>query len=137
MKPVLHILVAEDDADTRDFMEAWLTGIGHRVTLCANGQEAVTVMASAETPIDLVVMDMQMPIMDGMTATRQIRLSPRHGEVPIVCVSAKASGTTEREGLAAGCDIYLMKPCWEDTILGGMTEAMIRRGRLGPHESLE
>jgi CheY-like chemotaxis protein len=137
MKRKLNVLVAEDDTPTLEFMAAMLTSLGHHVTACQNGREALDAVRRRAPTIDVVLMDIQMPVMDGLEATRQLRAGPEGAALPIICLSAKASGSTEQAGLAAGCDRYLTKPCWEEEILAAMGQVMTARGLLSPGESLD
>jgi CheY-like chemotaxis protein len=137
MKRRLNVLVAEDDTATLEFMHAMLSSLGHHVTACQNGHEAVEAVRRGAPAIDVVLMDIQMPVMDGLEATRRLRGGPEGAVLPIICLSAKASGSTEQAGLAAGCDCYLTKPCWEEDILAAMSRVMTTRGLLRPGESLE
>jgi len=100
------VLIAEDHEDSRDALCTLLEAFGYRVHLAANGFEAVA-EARAHRP-DLILMDMMMPGMDGMEATRTLRSDPDFTRVPIVAVTAM-EGARERV-LAAGCDDWVAKP---------------------------
>lgn len=103
------ILVAEDSADTRAVLRRMLAYRGYRVVEAADGREAVEVAAS-ECP-DLVLMDLNMPVMDGLAATERIReLKDRCGDVPVVAVTAFDTYGIREAALEAGCNAYLLKP---------------------------
>ncbi len=103
------ILVAEDSADTRAVLCRVLAFNGYRVVEAADGREAVEV-ALSECP-DLVVMDLNMPVMDGLAATERIReLKDRCGKVPVVAVTAFDTYGMREAAVEAGCDAYLLKP---------------------------
>jgi two-component system sensor histidine kinase/response regulator len=107
----MRILVAEDDPANRELMQALLVRRGHRVTLVDEGRAAV--QACATVPFDLVLMDVQMPEMDGIAATaairrREARTGGRH--VPILALTARALTGNAEHCLAAGMDGYLTKP---------------------------
>ena len=105
----MEILLAEDNAVNQILICALLSQAGHRVTIVANGQEAVA-MAS-ERLFDVILMDMQMPVLDGLAATRLIRQLPNaRGEVPIVAITADAA--LDRRGRYAdvGLTDFLTKP---------------------------
>jgi len=107
--PGQRILLAEDSVANRMVHSAFLKRIGFIVDAVADGQEAVNAIQSL--PYDLVLMDVDMPIMDGITATRKIRDSGGlHANVTIIGVSAHAPETVGKECLAVGMDEYLMKP---------------------------
>ena len=103
------ILVAEDSADTRAVIGRALAFRGYRVVEAADGSEAVEV-ATSECP-DLVVMDLNMPVMDGLAATERIReLKDRCGNIPVVVVTAYDTYGMKEAALEVGCDAYLLKP---------------------------
>lgn len=105
----LRVLVAEDNAINQQFVAALLTKAGHRVTVAANGQQAVA--AVRDGAFDAVLMDVQMPDVDGIEATRQIRaLPPPKNRVPVIALTAHAMTGAKEEYLAAGMDDYLAKP---------------------------
>ena len=105
-----HVLVAEDNPVNQQIVERALARKGYRVTMAANGREAVE--AFGRNSVDLVLMDVQMPEMDGFEATRAIRLRERQtgGRVPIVALTAHARGEDRDRCLACGMDDYLSKP---------------------------
>jgi two-component system, cell cycle response regulator DivK len=103
------ILVAEDSADTRAVLCRVLAFNGYRVVEAVNGREAVE-LAMSECP-DLVVMDLNMPVMDGLEATERIReLRDKCGDIPIVAVTAFDTYGMREAAEEAGCDAYLLKP---------------------------
>jgi signal transduction histidine kinase/DNA-binding response OmpR family regulator len=106
----LHILIAEDNAVNQRLLSRLLEKRGHRVTLVANGLEATA--AVAEGDFDLVLMDVQMPIMDGLEATKAIRETARDKikRQPVVALTAHAMKGDNERCLAAGMDGYLTKP---------------------------
>jgi len=102
------VLVVEDFEDNRFMMRRLLEMSGYRVIEAVNGEQAVEVAAS-ERP-DLILMDLSLPKLDGLAATRRIRQSRGLGEVPIVAVSAHDTSDFHADALAAGCDEYVTKP---------------------------
>ncbi|MFJ6023695.1 ATP-binding protein [Brevundimonas sp. NPDC092305] len=105
----LNVLVVEDHPVNRMILDAWMASAGHASTSAENGQIAVDM--SAERKFDLIVMDVNMPVMDGLTATRAIRAgSGLNRETPIVVLSASARTEDHEAGLDAGADAYLNKP---------------------------
>ncbi len=123
----LRILVAEDNAVNAMLLQSMLERSGHRVALVGNGAEAVEA-AAAET-FDVAVMDMQMPVMDGVEATRRIRaLGGAAAGLPIVALSADAVVENRRLYEGVGLDAFLTKPVdWE--VLG---EALLRAAAARP-----
>ncbi len=105
----LNVLVVEDHPVNRMILEAWMSSAGHTSTTAENGQIALD-MASGQR-FDLIVMDVNMPVMDGLTATRGIRAGGgANCETPIVVLSASARTEDHEAGLEAGADAYLNKP---------------------------
>ena len=102
------ILLVEDTEDNRFMMRRLLEMAGYSVIEATNGEEAVR-LAESEHP-DLILMDLSLPIIDGLAATRAIRQLEGLKQVPIVAVSAHASSDFQAEALAAGCDSYTTKP---------------------------
>ena len=107
--PPLSILLAEDNAFNQKLFLQLLAKGGHRVTAVANGREAVE--AAANGGFDVVLMDMQMPVMDGLEAAQAIRrLPPPAGTVAIVALTANAMRDSIDRCLAAGMDDHVSKP---------------------------
>ncbi|WP_051140727.1 PAS domain S-box protein [Azospirillum brasilense] len=109
--PPLRILAVDDNAVNRDIVRGLLVRGGHSVVTAADGDEAVRTVERSEEPFDVVLMDVQMPGMDGLTATRLIRAlpAPRNG-VPVIALTAHASGSSLPECVAAGMNGFVPKP---------------------------
>lgn len=101
------VLVAEDYADTRAMMRYLLQHFGYEVFEAADGKEAVE--KTRETTPDLILMDISMPIMDGLTATQMIRQLEGGGKIPIIAVTAYGK-SYYRQAIEAGCDDLINKP---------------------------
>jgi CheY-like chemotaxis protein len=103
------VLVAEDSADTRAVLRQVLASYGYRVVEAADGREAVELSLN-ECP-DLIVMDLNMPVMDGLAATERVReLRGRCRNVPIVAVTAYDTYGMREAAVEVGCNAYLLKP---------------------------
>jgi two-component system cell cycle response regulator DivK len=102
------ILVVEDQEDLRGVLRTLLSGSGYTVLEAADGQAGV-VKALSERP-DLILMDIQLPMLDGYDATRQIKADPKLKATPIIAVSSFAMKGDEEKARAAGCDHYVTKP---------------------------
>ncbi len=100
------ILLVEDNDDNWDMLSRRLSRRGFEVERAVDGAEAV---AKANGGVDLVLMDVNLPVMDGLEATRRIRAA-ESGRVPIIALSAHALSTDEDKALAAGADAYHTKP---------------------------
>ena len=102
------VLLAEDNDATVEVTQKQLEFLGYRVALARNGVEAVA-RAIAELP-DLIVMDVHMPVMDGLEAACQIRKDPKTHSIPILAATAKALSGDREKCLASGCNDYIAKP---------------------------
>jgi two-component system, cell cycle response regulator DivK len=103
-----RILVVEDQEDLRGVLRTLLGGSGYEVIEAADGQAGVA-KAQAERP-DLILMDIQLPVLDGYDATRQIKANADLKATPIIAVSSFAMKGDEEKARAAGCDHYVTKP---------------------------
>ena len=121
-QPPRTILVVDDFDDTRLLLRTWLERRGFRVVEAENGIEAVD-FANSESP-DLIIMDMEMPQLDGLSATRRIRQQAKHADVPIVAVSAYGADQFRALALEAGCDEYVSTP-FEPIALEGIIRQLM------------
>lgn len=117
------ILVVDDFDDTRLLLRTFLEKRGFRVVEAENGVDAVA-QAESESP-DLIIMDMQMPQLDGLSATRKIREVEQLHSVPIVAVSAYGADQFRQLALDAGCDEYVSTP-FEPEALEGLIRSLVR-----------
>src|SRR4051812_34653462 len=102
------VLLVEDTEDNRFMMSRLLDMAGYRVVEARNGEEAVK-LAREEKPA-LILMDLSLPIIDGLAATRLIRQIPGLQSTPIIAVSAHDTSDFQTEALSAGCNSYITKP---------------------------
>lgn len=102
------VLLVEDTEDNRFMMRRLLEMTGYRVVEAMNGEEAVR-LAEAEKP-QLILMDLSLPVIDGLAATRLIRKLPRFEVIPIIAVSAHDTSDFQMEAIQAGCNSYITKP---------------------------
>lgn len=103
-----RILVIEDQPDNRRILRDLLGSVGYDLTEAANG--ALGVVSALSEPPDLILMDIQMPEMDGYEATRRIKADPRGAVIPIIVVTSFALSGDEAKARDAGCDDYIAKP---------------------------
>ena len=103
-----RILVVEDQADTRQIIRDMLAPTDYEIIEAENGEQALATIARQRP--DLILMDIQLPIMDGYTATRQIKSDPALRSIPIIAVTSYALREKENKARAAGCDDYVPKP---------------------------
>ena len=105
----LRILLAEDNIVNQNLVKIMLGKAGHRVELANNGREAIEKLIKTDDPFDLIFMDIQMPVMDGLEATKIIR-SRGYGDIPIIALTASAMEEDRVSCLKVGMDDYLAKP---------------------------
>jgi two-component system, cell cycle response regulator DivK len=110
-----HILVVDDDEDIRSIYAESLELNGFRVSLASDGQQALDV-AFAEPPA-AVVMDLDMPVMDGLTATHKLKQDARTTQSLVIVVTGSARPAELQRAHLAGCDALLSKPCPPDVII--------------------
>jgi two-component system, cell cycle response regulator DivK len=103
-----RILIVEDQEDLRGVLRDLLTGSGYAVLEASDGQSGIAT-AKSERP-DLILMDIQMPLLDGYEATRQIKADPTLKATPVIAVSSFAMKGDEEKARTAGCDDYITKP---------------------------
>jgi two-component system, cell cycle response regulator DivK len=103
-----RILIIDDQEDLRGVLRDLLSGSGYAVVEAADGRDGVA-KAKSERP-DLILMDIQLPLVDGYEATRQIKADPTLAKTPVIAVSSFAMKGDEEKARAAGCDHYVTKP---------------------------
>jgi two-component system cell cycle response regulator DivK len=103
-----RILVVEDQEDNRQILRDLLSGAGFEVIEAEDG-EAGLAAAAASKP-DLILMDIQLPILDGHEATRRLKADATLRDIPVIAVTSYALGGDENKARAAGCDAYITKP---------------------------
>jgi two-component system cell cycle response regulator DivK len=103
-----RILIIEDQEDNRAILRDVLSTAGYELIEAADGGEGVE-LAQKERP-DLILMDIQLPVLDGYEATRRIKANPELKAIPIIAVTSYALSGDEAKARAAGCDGYVTKP---------------------------
>ncbi len=121
-----RVLVVEDDVRSVFALSSVLEPKGATVDIARNGREALAALASGPEP-DLVLMDMMMPEMDGITAIKEIRAQHQHAKLPIIALTAKAMRDDRDRCIAAGANDYMAKPIDVDKLLS-LTRVWMRRG---------
>ena len=106
--PPRTVLVVDDERDSRDLAGELLAHAGYKVLYAANGLEAVNV--ASQWRVDLIVMDMMMPVMDGVTAIRRLKSDMLTARIPILAVTGDAGNALKEAATTAGCDTYITKP---------------------------
>jgi two-component system, cell cycle response regulator DivK len=117
-----RILVVEDQADNRQIIRDMLAGTDYEITEVENGEEALAAVAKQQP--DLILMDIQLPIMDGYTATRKIKADPDLRSIPIIAVTSYALDGEGQKARAAGCDGYVPEPYSPRQLLAKIQQCM-------------
>lgn len=112
-----HVLLAEDNRVNQEVTCALLESLGISATVAGNGRMAVETFRKTPEAFDLIVMDVQMPVMDGLQATREIRALPEGKHVPIVAMTANAFEEDGRRCIEAGMDVHVSKPLEPDGLM--------------------
>ena len=128
---MFHILVADDDKNTRRLMQAVLQADGYDVITAENGEAALEAMEREK--VDLVVLDIMMPKMDGYEFTKTLRAA--NNNLPILMVSAKQLPADRKRGFLAGTDDYMTKPIDEEEMLLRI-RALLRRAKIATERRL-
>ena len=115
-----RVLTVEDHEDNRRIVRDLLTSVGYEVIEAVTGEEGVR-LAEAERP-DLILMDIQLPGLDGYEATRRIKANPALRQIPIIAVTSYALSGDDLKAREAGCDAYVTKPFSPRALLAKIRE---------------
>lgn len=128
MAEKLHktVLIVEDEFFLAETIRARLEFLGYDVAYAENGEEALKLLR--ETRVDLVIMDVMMPVMDGYTATEKIKDDEKLKKIPVVFLTARAREEDRERAMASGADDYLAKPFRSEELMS-MVEKWIPRGK--------
>ena len=126
-KPAFRVLLAEDVKLNQMLTQKLLARSGYQIDIAENGVQAIEAMKTAD--YDVILMDVQMPQMDGIEATKQIRQLPGTKKfVPIIALTAQAENNTEDDLRAAGMDDYISKPINFDILFSKLSTLAAKRG---------
>ena len=117
-----RILVVEDQEDNRRILRDMLGNAGYELIEAESGEEALKAVET-QRPV-LILMDIQLPVMDGYEATRRIRSKPELRSIPIIAVTSYALAGDEAKALAIGCNAYVAKPFSPRALLGKVREQL-------------
>ena len=115
-----HILIVEDQEDNRRILRDMLGNAVYELIEVESGEEALASVAKQRP--DLILMDIQLPVMDGYEATRRIRSNPELNSIPIIAVTSYALAGDEAKALATGCNAYVSKPYSPRALLAKVRE---------------
>ncbi|PWC88732.1 Fis family transcriptional regulator [Azospirillum sp. TSO5] len=108
-------MTVDDSRTMRDMVSFTLRGAGYEVVEAADGQQAMSAIAA--TKVDLVITDLNMPVMDGLTLIRKLRAIPAHRTLPILMLTTEADESKKAEGRAAGATGWIVKPFNPDKLV--------------------
>ena len=128
----LTVLVVDDDKEIRDGIEIYLKNEGYHVLKAGDGVEALNVLDQSD--VHLIILDIMMPNMDGITATFKIR---EQKNIPILMLSAKSESTDKIHGLSVGADDYVTKPFHPLELMARVKSMLRRYTQLGPINGVE
>ena len=117
-----RILVVEDQADNRQIIRDMLASTDYEITEAENGEQGLAAIAKQQP--DLILMGIQLPIMDGYTATRRIKADPGLRSIPVIAVTSFALNGEEQTARAAGCDGYVQEPYSPRQLLAKIQQCM-------------
>lgn len=123
-----RILLVEDNEMNRDMLSRRLIRKGYEVVMATDGQQGVA-MAASERP-DLILMDMSLPVLDGWTATQQIKADSATASIPVIALTAHAMASDEQKAREAGCDDFDTKPIELTRLLEKMQAQLARVGKV-------
>ncbi|KAA0581625.1 response regulator [Azospirillum sp. Sh1] len=109
------VMTVDDSRTMRDMVSFTLRGAGYEVVEAADGQQAMSAIAA--TKVDLVITDLNMPVMDGLTLIRRLRAIPAHRTLPILMLTTEADESKKAEGRAAGATGWIVKPFNPDKLV--------------------
>jgi CheY-like chemotaxis protein len=138
----INILAVEDDPFSMNFLKAQITELGHHIIMAADGSKALDILRSQAADIDVVLMDREMPVMDGLTTVRHMKQDNNLRNIPVVMVTSADTMKEMQEGLEAGVFYYLTKPVKEEMLRSVLSAALREaqqsktlREELGKHKS--
>ena len=117
-----RILAVDDSAAMRQMVGITLTGAGHEVQQAADGREALTI--AERQKFDLVITDVNMPVMDGLTLVRHLRNLPSYRGIPLLVLTTEATTERKLEGKAAGATGWLVKPFNPERLLATVAKVL-------------
>jgi two-component system cell cycle response regulator DivK len=115
-----RILIVEDQEDNRRILRDLLTSVGFEIVEALTGEEGVR--RAEESRPDLILMDIQLPGLDGYDATRRIKANPALRAIPVIAVTSYALSGDDLKAFAAGCDAYVTKPFSPRALLAKIRE---------------
>ena len=125
--PASVILIVDDHADTREMYSMYLASQGMRIVVAGDGVTAIR-MAVADRP-DVIVMDLSLPVIDGLETIRRLKRDGSTAHIPIVACTGRVDGGSGESAIEAGCDAYVLKPCLPEHLLKEIRTLLARANR--------
>lgn len=122
-KPI-NILAVEDDGFSMSFLKAQVADLGHTMLQAENGEDALATLKARHADIDVVLMDREMPVMDGLAAVKRMKEDQKLRNIPVIMVTGASSTEEMQEGLEAGVFYYLTKPVKEEMLRSVLSAAV-------------
>ncbi|MCC7416734.1 MAG: response regulator [Acidobacteria bacterium] len=110
-----RVLLVDDYPDAREMYSEYLQFSGFEVVEAGNGMEAL--QRALDSPPDIILMDLSLPVMDGWEATRRLKADPRTAQIPVVALTGHALAGISEGARKAGCDAFVTKPCLPDELV--------------------
>lgn len=126
----MDVLVVDDEPTNCEIARIILETAGYRVMVASNALDALSLCHDQETGVDLVLMDVQMPVMNGIEAIRRLRGHPVTHATPVLCISAKVDGLVKDQALEAGCNHFLEKPYTRSQLLHALQHTLDQSARI-------
>lgn len=121
----MRVLLVEDHTDTLELFVTFLEADGFTVETAITGRQAID--KATASPPDAIVLDLELPGMDGLAAARHLRADPRTKHIPIVACSAHAFPQDEAKAQDVGCDAFVVKPCLPTDIVAAVRRVLAAR----------
>ena len=125
MAPARLILIVEDDTDNREGYAEYLTYLGYRVAQAADGESALK--AARRLHPDVILLDLALPVLDGWEVARQVKSDPRTRDILVVALSACVFPSDVKRATSSGCDLFLDKPCYPQTVADEIQRLIVAR----------
>lgn len=124
-----RVLVVEDDPDVRDVLTRILGRAGYAAMTATNGADAI-IVARQQQP-DLILMDLMLPMLGGLEATRRLKADPRTAQIPVLALTGRLLADAEAQARSAGCAGLILKPCPAKRLLAHVATFMGRSDAVG------
>ena len=118
----ISVLLVEDNLVNQLVAKELLLSMQAKVTIANNGQQAISILA--EQAFDVILMDIQMPIMDGLTAAKAIRAQKKYEKLPIIAMTAHAREEDKRQSIAVGMNLHVSKPVTVNVLLDSIKQVL-------------